>query len=121
MEVIFKVNEDILTAYIRGDVDHHSASPLRQAIDKSMKAFECRDLILDFSGVTFMDSSGIGIALGRFKKISKAGGRVIIAGCSEYIAKLLEMAGVFTLMQRADTDASALDLMRDCEQLKMEV
>ena len=102
MEVIFKVDEDVLTAYIRGDVDHHSASPLRHAIDESMKTFGCRDLILDFSGVTFMDSAGIGVALGRFRKISKKGGTVKISGCSEYIERLLEMAGVFTLMQRAD-------------------
>ena len=121
MEVIFKVNEDVLTAYIRGDVDHHGASPLRQTIDESMKVFGCRDLILDFSGVTFMDSSGIGIALGRFKKLSKTGGKVVIAGCSEYIEKLLEMAGVFSLMQKAEDTESAMEMLKGCEQLKMEV
>ena len=67
MEVIFRISGNILISCIKGEVDHHSAMPLRQAIDKSMKAFDCSDLILDFSGVEFMDSSGIGMLIGRYK------------------------------------------------------
>lgn len=72
MEVIFRISGNILISCIKGEVDHHSAMPLRQAIDKSMKAFDCSDLILDFSGVEFMDSSGIGVVLGRYKNLTKA-------------------------------------------------
>ena len=83
MEVIFRISGNILISCIKGEVDHHSAMPLRQAIDKSMKAFDCSDLILDFSGVEFMDSSGIGVVLGRYKKLNKSGGRICISGCSK--------------------------------------
>ena len=58
MEVIFRISDDILIACIKGEVDHHSSAPLRNSIDKAMGAFGCRHLVMDFSGVEFMDSSG---------------------------------------------------------------
>jgi len=121
VEVIFRVYEDILVASIKGEVDHHSAAPLRNAIDKSMKAFECRDLVLDFSGVEFMDSSGIGVALGRYKKLKKTGGRVCISGCTDYIQKVLSMADVFSIIPQEEDHKAAVAHLMGQEQLRMEV
>lgn len=121
MEIIFRISEDILIACIKGEVDHHSAAPLRQSIDKSMKAFGCTNLIMDFSGVGFMDSSGIGVVLGRYKKLAKSGGKVYISGCSEYIEKLLDMAGVFSIIDKAEDFQSAEVLMKGQQQIYMEV
>ena len=121
MEVVFKVSNDILIAHIKGELDHHNAAPLRKEIDNSMKAYECRDLILDLAGVEFMDSSGIGIALGRYKKLSKTGGRICIAGSSPYIDKVLDMAGVFSIIPKEPDVQSALCLLGGEEQLYMEV
>ncbi len=57
-----------------------------------------------------MDSAGIGVVLGRYKKLVKTGGRICISGCSPHVARLLEMAGVFSLVQQADTqDAGGVD------------
>lgn len=121
MEVIFRISGDILISCIKGEIDHHSAMPLRQAIDKSMKAFDCSNLILDFRGVEFMDSSGIGVVLGRYKKMSKGDGKIYISGCSEYIEKLLDMAGVFSLVPKADDFQSAEAMIKGQEQISMEV
>lgn len=100
MEVLFRVSEDVLITYIKGDIDHHSASCLRKSIDKSMKEFRCEHLVLDFTGVTFMDSSGIGVVLGRYKKLAKKGGKLYICGCNVYINRILDMAGVFSLVEK---------------------
>lgn len=121
MEVVFEVKQDVLIAHIKGELDHHNAAPIRNGIDRSMKAFKCRDLILDLEGVEFMDSSGIGIALGRYKKLSKSGGRICISGCSAYIEKLLDMAGVFSIIPKEVDVQSALCLLIGEEQLYMEV
>ena len=121
MEVIFRVSGDILISCIKGEVDHHSAMPLRQAIDKSMKAFGCSDLVLDFSGVEFMDSSGIGVVLGRYKKLQKSGGKIYISGCSNYIENLLDMAGVFSIVPKAKDFESAAAMINGQEQMSMEV
>lgn len=121
MEAIFKITEDILTAHIKGDIDHHSASALRNSIDEALKKFKCRYLIMDFSDVEFMDSSGIGVVLGRYKKLVKTGGRIYISGCSVYIEKLLDMAGVFTLVEKAEDLREAESLIRGRKQMRMEV
>ena len=68
MEAIFRIYEDILVVKVVGDVDHHTASRLREGIDESMKRSGCIDLVMDFSNVEMMDSSGIGVVLGRYKK-----------------------------------------------------
>ena len=68
-----------------------------------------------------MDSSGIGVALGRYKKLAKSGGRLCISGCSQYIDKVLDMAGVFSIINKeADVD-SAVAAMEGQRQLSMEV
>lgn len=121
MEVFFKVSEEILIANVRGEIDHHSAAPLRKTIDSSMKEFGCRDLVLDLKGVEFMDSSGIGLALGRYKKLAKRGGRICISGCSPSIRKVLDMAGVFSLIPEMQSAADAVALLKGQEQLRMEV
>lgn len=121
MGVVFEVNKGILIAHVKGELDHHNASTIRAEIDKSMKNSRCRDLVLDLAGVEFMDSSGIGIALGRYKKLSKIGGRICISGCSEYIGLLLDMAGVFSIIPKKDDVQSALCLLTGEEQLYMEV
>lgn len=121
MEVFFKVSDNILIAQVKGEVDHHSAAPLRNTIDRSMKAFNCKDLVLDFCGVGFMDSSGIGVALGRYKKLVKTGGKLCICGCSEYISKVLGMAGVFSIIPAEPDVQSAIGRLKGQEQLCMEV
>lgn len=121
MEVFFKVSDNILVAHVKGEIDHHSAAPLRNAIDRSMKVFGCRNLVLDLYGVEFMDSSGIGVALGRYKKLAKSGGKLCISGCSEYIEKVLGMAGVFSIIPKEPDVQSAIGRLSGQEQLRMEV
>ena len=112
MEVFFKVLDDILIARVKGDVDHHNAAPVRNAIDTSMEAFGCKNLIMDLSGVDFMDSSGIGVVLGRYKKLARSGGRLCISGCTGHMEKVLNMAGVFTLVPKEQELQGAVDLMQ---------
>ena len=94
MEVIFRVSEDILIACIKGEVDHHSSAPLRQTIDQSMKAFGCSHLVLDFSGVDFMDSSGIGLIMGRYRLMAARGGTLTVVGASERLLRVMKLAGL---------------------------
>lgn len=121
MEVIFRVYENVLVACVKGEVDHHSASPLRHTIDESMKVFKCSDLVMDFSGVEFMDSSGIGVVLGRYKKLKKSNGCIFVSGCSKYIERLLEMSGVFSIIPAAEDFESAVNLIKGQQQICMEV
>ena len=121
MEAIFRIYEDILVVKVIGDVDHHTASRLREGIDESMKRSGCLDLVMDFSNVEMMDSSGIGVVLGRYKKMSRNKGRMCISGCSALAEKVLEMAGVFSLVKKCEDEKSAIDFLKGQEQICMEV
>lgn len=80
-----------LVAEICGDIDHHTAKYFRGEIDKAIRSHNPLTLILDYSQVTFMDSSGIGLVMGRYKIMSEMGGEVIVASPPAYIRKVLQV------------------------------
>jgi len=108
MQLLFEMTEDILIAALEGEVDHHTASLIREDIDKTIDVFHSKHLIFNLQKVTFMDSSGIGIIMGRYNKLEKLGGRIFVTGCNDYIDRILSMAGIFTIAGKADTAAAAI-------------
>ena len=108
MEIIYEVSGASLVAGLFGEMDHHAAEKIRADIDEMAENYGARHLILDFHRVTFMDSSGIGVVLGRYKKRKADGGSVVIVGCDLRIRNILNMAGVFSLMEYMDTKEEAL-------------
>lgn len=104
MDKIFYVDDDTLIVSLSGEIDHHIVPKLRSDIDDEIGLCSTRDLIFDFAGVEFMDSSGIGMVLGRYKKVHAAGGRVTIRNAGRLVKQILDMSGVFTLMEYEDTE-----------------
>ena len=86
-----------LVAEICGDIDHHTAKYFSGEIDKAIRSHNPLTLILDYSQVTFMDSSGIGLVMGRYRIMSEMGGEVIVASPPAYIRKVLQLAGMHRL------------------------
>lgn len=108
MEMIFELSGETLIAALLGEMDHHCAEKVRTDIDENMALYESRNLLLDFSRVTFMDSAGIGVVLGRYKRIESWGGKVMLCGCNGPVKRILAMAGVFTLIEDAETREEAM-------------
>ena len=79
---------------LEGEIDHHSAGDLRERIDLAFDPTDCKQIIFDFSGVTFMDSSGIGMIIGRYKNAKKRGGTVAIAGMRPEIGRIFQISGL---------------------------
>ncbi len=73
MPVIIDTEENRIVARLKGEIDHHNAKELRSDIDVAIDRNRPETVILDFSGVTFMDSSGIGLVMGRYKTVSAYG------------------------------------------------
>lgn len=121
MQSSFLVTDDIFVVSVSGELDHHCAGKLREEIDEAMEAFKCRHLVMDMEKVTFMDSSGIGVVLGRYNKVAGKGGQLVLAGCSEYVEKILFMAGVFTVINKERTADEAIWLLRGYEQMQLGV
>jgi len=109
MQIEFEMTDDILIAVLDGELDHHTSAVIREEIDKTVNAFHSKHLIFNFEKVTFMDSSGIGVIMGRYNKISQLGGRLVITGCNEYIDRILDMAGIYTIADRIQTVAESIE------------
>lgn len=103
MDMIFKQEGDALTVGLTGEIDHHRAEGIRNEIDDLLSRRGVKNLILDFSGVTFMDSSGIGVVLGRYKKLKAISGSVTIQNAADTVYRILEMSGVFSLITYRST------------------
>ena len=93
-DVIFSEERELLTAHIQRDLDHHSAKTVREQIDRRL--FETRPsvLVIDFTKVEFMDSSGLGLILGRVDKASAMGAEVMVTGLSPTLMKLVRLSGI---------------------------
>jgi len=109
MQIEFEMTDDILIADLDGELDHHTSAVIREEIDKTVNAFHSKHLIFNFEKVTFMDSSGIGVIMGRYNKISQLGGRLVITGYNEYIDRILDMAGIYTIADRIQTVAESIE------------
>lgn len=83
-----------ITAGLSGEIDHHNTVCMRKKIDLEIKERLPAELTLDFENVTFMDSSGIGLIMGRCRLMNELGGKVIIKNASEQIAKVIKLSGV---------------------------
>ena len=85
---------EVLTVYLQGEIDHHSARSMREEIDKAIDFNMPSLLILDFTEITFMDSSGIGLVMGRFKNLQKNGAKLHLVNLSDNIYKIMKLAGI---------------------------
>lgn len=100
--VITKSEQGTITAVLTGEIDHHSARIIRTNIDRDIECQKPKTLVLDFSGVDFMDSSGIGLIMGRYKMMLENEGKVIIKSPKPYIKKVLLLAGINRIVKMED-------------------
>ncbi len=95
MPVVLKKNRKTLVAAIKGDIDHHSAAELREAIDEALADNADADmLVLDFGEVTFMDSSGVGLVMGRYRLAETLKKKVRVENLDERDYRIMKMSGI---------------------------
>jgi len=90
------------------EIDQYSAERMRSVIDASFEKSPCTYILFDFSQVDFMDSSGIGLLIGRYKQAEKRGGGLMLAHMSENMARLYTISGLAKIIKKFDTVADAL-------------
>ena len=84
----------VLKIKLRGEIDHHSAVAVRTAIDDMIRGKRPCELIIDMSAVDFMDSSGLGLIMGRYNTMKERGGTVTVADPSPATEKIMSLAGL---------------------------
>ncbi|HCA05164.1 MAG TPA: anti-anti-sigma factor [Ruminococcaceae bacterium] len=87
----------VLTAYIDGEIDHDAAVKLRSSIDGAAQSLKPGVLCLDFGGVKFMDSSGVGLVMGRYRRMKLNGGRLRVVNVPDHIYRIFAMSGLESL------------------------
>lgn len=100
----YQVQENCLTIFLPEDVDHHNAEEIRREADRLIDREHIRYIIFDFADTGFMDSSGIGVIMGRYKKVYMMGGEVWAVHTNERMRKILTMSGVMKIMQIYEED-----------------
>lgn len=90
-------SNSVLTAHLSGELDHHTAAVIRKKIDSKAEALRPKTLTLDYQNVQFMDSSGIGLIMGRYRQMSLIGGTVEVKNVPPHLKRMFSLSGIDTL------------------------
>lgn len=103
MELKYSVYKDSLVIYIGKELDHHQAEKIRNDTSDYIEYCQIKNIIFDFHKTTFMDSSGIGLIMGRYKILSEDGGKVYAVGVNESVMRIFRMSGLFKIVEVFDS------------------
>ncbi|MGL5751809.1 MAG: anti-sigma F factor antagonist [Paraclostridium sp.] len=87
-------NKNLLVELKATELDHHIASEVREEIDYVLKEKQIKNVVFNFENINFMDSSGIGVVIGRYKQVSSEGGRVAIINVNDRVRKIFDLSGM---------------------------
>lgn len=94
MENYLMIQKNCLFVFLPAEIDHNIVSELQLQIDRGLMDERVKHLVFDYEKTTFMDSSGIGLVVGRHQKISKVGGQLLAIHLNERIKKIMQLAGI---------------------------
>ena len=89
-----------LILHMSEELDHHMANQVSRTVDTQIEKGDVRVLIFDFEGMTFMDSSGIGMVLGRNRKMEFLGGKTYVTGISPSVDRIFSMSGLYRIISK---------------------
>ena len=96
----FEVNGNTMVIHLKEDLDHHNAVYIREMADGFVEKYPITRIVFDFTGVEFMDSSGIGVIMGRYKQMSYVGGTVFVCGIGKNVDRIFKMSGLYKLVKQ---------------------
>jgi len=90
---------DMLTVRIRGELDHHTAEQVRAELDELLADERVQHLFIDMKGLTFMDSSGIGVLIGRYRTLARRKGTVSVQNMSPLVERIFQLSGLHQIIK----------------------
>jgi len=108
LNIEMEVKNDVLCIRLSGELDHHSADELREKATMAIENDGIRHIILNLESLSFMDSSGLGVILGRYKQIKQLHGEMVVCAISPAIQRLFDMSGLFKIIRLEPTEEFAL-------------
>lgn len=111
LKSLFSVKQDVLIVRLSGELDHHTAETLRTEWRDMLYNHPVKHVILNLEGISFMDSSGLGVILGRYKEVLQLGGEMVVCSITPSIHRLFEMAGLYKIVRQAENETYALETL----------
>lgn len=105
------IDKQTLIVKIQGELDHHTAEEIRNQIDYELDNNRVKNILFDFSGLSFMDSSGIGVLMGRYKKASQRNGQVGLYHINPQVRRIFEISGLLRILKEYKSKEQALENM----------
>ena len=100
MHIRVQHRSDAVTAYLIGELDHHSADDVKTKLDDVIRKYKNANLILDLKNLSFMDSSGLGVVLGRYKKLKTNGNHMYIKNANKQVEKVFDVSGIYRIIKK---------------------
>ncbi|CDQ39747.1 MULTISPECIES: anti-sigma F factor antagonist [Virgibacillus] len=107
----FAIKEEVLIVRLSGELDHHEAEQLRNEWKEIMYKNDVKHVLLNLEAMTFMDSSGLGVVLGRYKEVLQLGGEMVVCSISPPVKRLFEMSGLFKIVRLEENEEFALETL----------
>lgn len=98
--LLYEKKKNTLTVRLQGELDHNVAADVRAELDELILDPCVRRLVFDLNELEFMDSSGIGLIIGRYKLMARRGGSVAVSRPGRRVDRIFEMAGLYQLVER---------------------
>ena len=116
MEVKYDSQSKLLLFKITEEIDECKVKEIRRRADYEIERFMPKRVVFDFDRVVFMDSSGIGMVIGRYKQVAMLGGKMELANLTDSVRKIFEMSGVLKLIPEVNLQEESLYLTQDEEE-----
>lgn len=97
-----------LIVRLRGELDHHTAETVRVKMEEAIEKGSAAHVILSLKELNFMDSSGLGVILGRYKQVTAKGGKMVVCDVSPAVYRLFEMSGFFKILAFQENERLAV-------------
>lgn len=112
MPVKSRFERGVLIISLHGELDHHVVEQIRDSIESQLEQAQYQGLVISFRNIDFMDSSGLGLILGRFRSVSQHGGRMALCEVNPSLRRLFEMSGLLRVLPVYDTEGTAVSAVK---------
>jgi stage II sporulation protein AA (anti-sigma F factor antagonist) len=107
------VTNGILVVRMRGELDHHAVESIRNDIELALENTHYRGLVLSFRGIDFMDSSGLGLILGRYRTVAQRNRKMALCEVNPSLQKIFELSGILKIVPVYDIEESAVTAVKE--------
>lgn len=108
----YEIYERCLIIRLNEELDHHNAIRIREKADKLIDRNNIKHIVFDFSGASFMDSAGIGVIMGRYRKVIFIGGKTAVANVNSTVDRIFRLSGLYKIIEKYDTVEAALNIIQ---------